>query len=217
MLTSCGKSAGLSNGGKRADNKTPIAIPTPKPQPQKDNDTVNKTLVASPSPKLIQPIKIYNDNIKQSGKDYAYDYMFAIGLILSVIVVGSFWIVNKKNENPFKVVMDLRKNNPYYNILIRDVRHLKDYETMFLTYPDKRLIEIVGSTFWSEIERQAAATELKKREFTSSHIIGSGLVDSFSTCCNKELIFWLNNSTYDVVPGVKKIIKFILAVRGIVV
>jgi hypothetical protein len=42
MLTSCGKSAGLSNGGKKADNKTPVPSPSPKPQPQKNNEPLKK-------------------------------------------------------------------------------------------------------------------------------------------------------------------------------
>jgi hypothetical protein len=83
ILTSCGKSAGLSNGGKRADNKT--SVPSPSP---------------SPSPKP-QPQKIDNDDIKQSWKGYAYDHMFAIGLILSVIAVCSVSVV--KTGRPFKL------------------------------------------------------------------------------------------------------------------
>jgi hypothetical protein len=112
MLTSCGKSAGLSNIDKKAGNKTSVASPSPKPQPQKNNETGNKTPVASPSPKP-QPQKIDNDDIEQSWKDYAYDPVFATGLILLVIVVGFVFkkLIDKKNENPFKVIIDLRDNN----------------------------------------------------------------------------------------------------------
>jgi flagellar basal body-associated protein FliL len=84
ILTSCGKSAGLSNGGKRADNKTPAT------------NTSTKTL----------PQKIDNDKYKQSLTDYAKDHKTAIGfisvavIVITIIAVGSYWIINKNNNEP---------------------------------------------------------------------------------------------------------------------
>jgi hypothetical protein len=112
MLTSCGKLAGLSNSDKKAGNKSPVPSPSSKPQPQKDNETVNKTPAINTSPKLIQPIKIYNDDIEQSWESYAYDHMFEIGLILSVIVVSSVLAVKK--VNPFEVLRKCYETSKEY-------------------------------------------------------------------------------------------------------
>jgi hypothetical protein len=100
MLTSCGKSAGLSNGGKKAGNKSPAFNANTKSQLQKNNEAGNKTLANDTSTKNL-PQKIDN-NIKQSRMDYVKDNIFVIApiaIIVGAIVVGFIvWII--KNKSP---------------------------------------------------------------------------------------------------------------------
>ncbi|MDR0800138.1 MAG: hypothetical protein LBN01_01215 [Endomicrobium sp.] len=84
MLTSCGKSSGLSNSGKKDDNKTPATNTSTSNQLQ----------------------KIDNDNIKQLLTDYAKDHKKAIIFIVAVIVVGSFFVV-KFNERKLKPLPEI--------------------------------------------------------------------------------------------------------------
>jgi hypothetical protein len=78
MLTSCGKSAGLVNIDKKAGNKTPVASPSPKPQLQKNNETVNETSA--------------NDtNIKNDNYFVSNSLVCTAFLLISVIVVAFFW------------------------------------------------------------------------------------------------------------------------------
>jgi hypothetical protein len=85
MLTSCGKAAGLSNSNKKADNNPLLAGTGENDQSQEKKD---------------------NDNVKQSWTDYVKNHQFAtgvaLGVALSVILVGSFfgvkWIIKKYSK-----------------------------------------------------------------------------------------------------------------------
>jgi hypothetical protein len=93
MLTSCGKSSGLSNRNKGADNKTLSAGTFANEQSQEKKD---------------------NDHIKLSWIiDYASDRKLAIGsitiVVIAAIVLGSFFAIKK--GNPFKAVMNYFRKN----------------------------------------------------------------------------------------------------------
>jgi hypothetical protein len=202
MLTSCGKSAGLSNGGKKADNKIPAASPTPKPQPQ----------------------KIDNYNIKQSLTNYVKDNIFVIGSItLIAIVIGSVvWIINK--NKPTEPPKPLQAGQPELKgqskPSVFDIRHdlgSFDYETTYLTYPTFHLEHLVNSNSCYKIIKQCAAAELAKRKFVPFDIPDdvdqSGLI-VYSAVTNERLIPLLND---DFIPlKLKKAIEFILKIRRVI-
>jgi hypothetical protein len=86
MLTSCGKSAGLSNRSKRADNPPPPSASAFKGNLLQITDGKNS---------IIQPLTGFINEYKKA---------IALTAFAAVIVVGAFfaikWIINKKSEPP---------------------------------------------------------------------------------------------------------------------
>jgi hypothetical protein len=104
MLTSCGKSAGLLNRNKKADNKTSAII---KENPKQILN--NK----------VQKVKDKND-LKQLSINFANEYKTAIGFftVVAVIALGAFfvrkWIINKtpKTTEPPEITELPKKSEP---------------------------------------------------------------------------------------------------------
>jgi hypothetical protein len=124
MLTSCGKSAGLSNRNKGADNKTLSAVSSFKGNLPQITDGKN--------------------DIKQSLKIFANEYKTAIGVfaVVAVIAVGAFfvrkWIINNKLPKGLKplpeVTIDYKVN--YF------VGRIPDFNKWFFNrYPVQRFLK----------------------------------------------------------------------------
>jgi hypothetical protein len=214
ILTSCGKSAGLSNGGKKADNKIPVVNANTKSQPQKNNDTGNKTLANDTSTKNL-PQKIDN-NIKQSWTD---DHMFeiiSISVIAIAIAIGSIvWII--KNKSPQTTEPPEAKGQPQTTeppkmIDVRRGLGRQDYETIFLSYPSDYLEGFIKSVSSNKFEKQYASAELERRK-----LVPFSIPDGVDLYALINLSVWTNDylaRRFDIsLPAEQQTINFIFECR----
>jgi flagellar basal body-associated protein FliL len=193
MLTSCGKSAGLSNGGKKADNKSPATNISTSNQLQK-----------------------IDNNIKQSWKGYAYDYILIIApfaIIVGAIVVGYIvWIVKNKNKSS-KITDPKNRPEPSKMITIPITSDRADYAAQYSSCSDNFLIEVVNYPSCCEtFQKQCAVAELEKRK-TVPFSIPKGV--------DPSILFYLSSYTNDVLeeyferlhPAYQRAINFIFECR----
>jgi nitrogen fixation-related uncharacterized protein len=224
MLTSCGKSSGLSNGGKKADNKSLAVNTSPKPQPQKNDDTANKTPAINTSTKNL-PQKIDN-NIKHS---WTGDHMFeiiSISVIVIAIAIGSiFWIIKNKSPqttDPKELSEPSRQpeikgqpqiSKPLKMLDIRPNLGRADYETHYLSYPDINLTVIINSNSFDALQKQCATAELEKRKrvpFSIPEGVDISSLINLSVYTNEALEDFFGS----LAVGQQQAINFIFKCRG---
>jgi hypothetical protein len=164
MLTSCGKSAGLSNSDKRADKTPP---PPPATSAFKGN---------------LPQITNGKNDIKQSLINFANEHIKKTIFVVAVIVVGSVFVVkfNKRNSNPLnpneqpKILKPLPKLLPYvsFNPFVVDLPKKVsgyDYEDYpFNTVDDNTLLYAYRSADTFLDWRTPIKNELAKRSYDVS-------------------------------------------------
>jgi hypothetical protein len=154
MLTSCGKSAGLSNRNKGADNNTPSASSSFKGNLPQITDGKNS---------IIQPL---------TGFVNEYKTAIAFTAVAAVIVVGAFfvrkWIINNKffeKLKPLPEFLPEYKFNHDIEFFTQQIDDENHDNSNWLSWNDLDLIYIYQHPQVLLIFKDCAKKELKRRGY----------------------------------------------------